>query len=63
MRNFQDIIFIWIETYRKIFKSALVYLKNTMQNAITAQSGIYLLKTSNAPIFGGLKLDMDNLYS
>ena len=63
MQIFQEIVFIWIETYRKIFKSALVYLKNKMQNAITTQSGIYLLKTSNGSIFGGLKLDMDNFYS
>ena len=27
MRNSEDIIFIWIETYRKIFKSALVTFK------------------------------------
>ena len=26
MKNFQDIIFIWIRTYREIFKSASVYL-------------------------------------
>ena len=26
MKNFQDIIFIWIRTYRAIFNSALVYL-------------------------------------
>ena len=27
MRNFQGIIFIWTQTYEKIFKSALVYLQ------------------------------------
>ena len=27
MRNFQEIIFIWIWLYREIFKSALAYLK------------------------------------
>ena len=27
MRNFQDIIFLWAQTYRESFKSALVYLK------------------------------------
>ena len=27
MRNFQGIIFIWTQTYREIFKSALVNLK------------------------------------
>ena len=26
MRNFQGIVFTWIQTYRKIYKSALVYL-------------------------------------
>ena len=26
MKNFQGIIFIWIRTYREIFKSAWVYL-------------------------------------
>ena len=26
MRNFQDIVFIWTQTYREIFKSALEYL-------------------------------------
>ena len=26
MQNFQGIMFIWIRTYREIFKSALVYL-------------------------------------
>ena len=24
-RNFQDIVFVWTQTYRVIFKSALVY--------------------------------------
>ena len=27
MRNFQGIIFIWTQTYEKIFKSALEYLQ------------------------------------
>ena len=26
MRNFQGIDFVWTQTYREIFKSALVYL-------------------------------------
>ena len=26
MRHFQDIVFIWTQTYMEIFKSALVYL-------------------------------------
>ena len=26
MKPFQDIIFIWIRTYKEIFKSTLVYL-------------------------------------
>ena len=30
MRNFQDIIFIWTQTYREIFKTALVYLSVSM---------------------------------
>ena len=27
MGNFQGIVFIWTQTYREIFKSALVYLQ------------------------------------
>ena len=29
MRNPEGMVFEWIRTYRKIFKSALVYLENT----------------------------------
>ena len=44
MKNFQDIIFIWIRTYREIFKSALVYLSNSTtekQLTIKTPEGIY----------------------
>ena len=31
MRNAQGIVFTWIQTYREIFKSALVYLSETIK--------------------------------
>ena len=38
------------------------FLKHNVE-CNTTQSWTYSMRTSNGPIFRGLKLDMDNLYS
>ena len=40
MGNFQDIVFIWIQAYREIFKSALLYLSVTMKKAFLVQNNL-----------------------
>ena len=43
MQNFKSIIFIWVRTYREIFKSALVYLNDYYNLKTIYHNGSYLL--------------------
>ena len=43
MQNFKGNIFIWARTYRKIFKSALVYLNDYYNLKTIYHNGSYLL--------------------
>ena len=43
MQNFKSIIFIWVRTYREIFKSALVYLNDYCNLKTIYHNGSYLL--------------------
>ena len=70
MQNFQGIVFIWTQTYREIFKSALMYLsgKKFMWEEICGKkvwmalwhqskiSGIYLSASENKLVFCGIYL-------
>ena len=38
MQNFQVLFFVWIRTYREIFKSTLVYLKEYISNSYETES-------------------------
>ena len=46
VQNFQDFIFIWKQTYRKIFKSAVVYL--LMYNVDILRCKTYLIWIDNS---------------
>ena len=48
MRNFQGSVFIWIQTYREIFKSALVYLSKGDQ--INSKKGVGFFQISRKEI-------------
>ena len=43
MQNFKSIIFIWVRTYREIFKSALVYVNDYYNLKTIYHNGSYLL--------------------
>ena len=54
MRNFQGSVFIWIQTYREIFKSALVYLSKGDQ--INSKKGVGFFQISRKEILFFLSL-------
>ena len=41
MRNFRGIIFTWTQTYREIFKSAVVYLQKGIRSLHVGPSGYF----------------------
>ena len=42
-RNFQGVIFLWTQTYREIFKSALLYLYRISSVNVTKSAGNWIL--------------------
>ena len=50
MRNFQGIVFIWTQTYKKIFKSALVYLEERFTEIKSLNTKQYPARLSPPPV-------------
>ena len=53
MRNFQGIVFIWTQTFREIFKSALVYLGLCYLQNESVSMKVFLLHESRDFIWSG----------